>query len=75
MRMNSRSPWPFRRKRGPRLPAAGFTATTTFWAPLAVPASSRARMCARRTMFSRSIGIRRGLLRRPGRARACPRSS
>src|SRR5712664_4735952 len=47
--MNSRSPNPWRTKRGPRPPCASFTPTTTCSSPLAMPAPSRWASCAFRS--------------------------
>src|SRR4051812_39696896 len=62
MRMNSRWSNPSRRKRGPRDPSGGFTATTTCSAPLPVPARSSSPSCASSSFASFSMGMASDLL-------------
>src|SRR5260221_8419567 len=55
--MNSRSPRPSSRKRGPRPPRAGRTAATTDSAPLPVPARVSSASCPSRSLTSLPSGI------------------
>src|SRR3954469_24275707 len=55
--MNSRSPIPSRRKRGPCPPPAGRTADTTDSAPLPVPARDNSASCPSRSCSSFASGI------------------